>query len=164
MFMSLFKRGNKFTIIDHPDLFKDDTYPLSYKLIILHSIWYSYHHHGKEVSTAQVLSDMHKIIDQDNNFIYIKKCLEMYPFWKDKELGLVLIDRSKACYPLIFYPADNLPEHGNRVDALKVVLQDLSRNHEFFDDILKKSDKWNTELVTVLKGKFTNPNPKIGKP
>lgn len=160
--MSLFKPSKKFTIIEHPNLFKDDVYALSYKLIILHSIWYSYRH-GNVVSTAQVLKDMQSIIDQNNNFMYIKKCLELYPFLKDKELGLVLIDRSKACYPLIFYPADNLPEHGNRVDALKVVLNDLALNHEFFDDVLKKSDKWNTGLVDDLKEKFSNPSLKLSK-
>lgn len=162
--MSLFKPCNKFSIIEHPNLFRDDAYPLSYKLVILHSIWHSFHHNGSANSTFQVLNEMQNIINQSSGFIYIKKCLELYPFLKDNNSGLVLIDRSKACYPLIFYPADNLPEHGNRVDALKIVISDLYRNHKFFDETLKASERWNTKLINLLKEKFTNPIPKPKKP
>lgn len=136
--MAFFETSHKYSIIDHPRLFQDEAYILSYKLIILHSIWHYYHHGGTVYNTSKLINDMLEIIHDSDKSLYVKKCLELCSFIKDREHGLVLIDRSKACYPLVFYPPDDIPEHGDRVSALKNAVLDLNKNTEFFDEVLKK--------------------------
>lgn len=90
--------------------------------------------------------------------------LELYSFHTDKKIGLVLIDPSKGCYPLIFYPNDDNPQHGNRIWGFQQILPDLLLSHSKYDDLLRKSPEWNDILVDELRATFTFPekNPNSG--
>lgn len=146
------ERKLKFLIISNPELFKDDTYTLSYPLVVLHSIWNYYQKGDKEYNAFEIINKIENFMSthSDSSYIYIPKCLELYRFNKDNDCGFLLIDRSKGCYPLVFYPIDDIPEHGNRVSALKIVLDRLKKHAEYFDEILKSSRIWNIDLVSKL--------------
>ena len=146
-------------IINYPELFKDKHYQqISYRLVLLHAFQYYLASEGTQTfeSLLKALRQVDKTIDGE---FYEPKFVELYPFQKEGERGLLLVDRSKGCYPLVLYPKDKDPdaEHGNRIFSFVCAIVDLLDNHQFFENYLKQNTDWNKEIVEELKSKFTYP-------
>lgn len=150
---------HKFTITRHPKLFKDDQYILSYRLVLLHSLR-SYWQNGGN-NAKLLIESMLDVINTHKGGIYKKKCLELYPFEKDNQIGFIFIDRSKACFPLVFYPSDDKVEHKDRVPGLVQALKDIEKNLRSYEEILREAVRWNESLVNTLKQKFTPSTPQL---
>lgn len=60
--------------------------------------------------------------------------LEIYLFKKGQDKGAVIIDRQKVCFPLILYPDDSDPEHGNRISAFIKIIDDLLKHCSYHDE------------------------------
>lgn len=155
-----------FLIINSPELFKDKYYQqVSYRLVLLHALQYYLIFEGVQTfeSLLKALRQVDKTTDGE---FYEPKFVELYPFKKESERGLLLVDRSKGCYPLVLYPKDKDPdsEHGNRIFSFVGAIVDLLDNHQFFEDYLRQHTNWNDEVVEILKTKFTYPEKSRQQP
>lgn len=127
-----------FRIINAPELFKDKYYHLSYRLVLLHALQHYLTLENSSKSFESLLNALREVdrINSNIDDFYEPGFMELYPFQKEGEKGLLLIDRSKGCYPLVLYPKDHDPdsEHGNRIYSFVGALNDLLNNHKFFED------------------------------
>jgi hypothetical protein len=149
-----------FTIIKAPQLFKDKYYKqISYRLVLLHALQYYLVSGEGTQSFESLLKALREVDKSVTAEFYEPKFVELYPFQKEGERGLLLIDRSKGCYPLVLYPKDKDPdsEHGNRIFSFVGALVDLLNNHQFFEDYLRRNTDWDNEVVEELMSKFTFP-------
>jgi hypothetical protein len=74
-----------------------------------------------------------------------------------------VIDRSKGCFPLVFYPEDKEPKHGDRMLAFQRVLPSLLLSHTKYDELLKNNTIWNIALADQLRATFTDPAQNQGE-
>lgn len=147
-----------FLVIDNQNLFIDKRYKqISYRLVLLHALQYYYLKPKESRPFESLLKDLREVyISTTTAGFYEPQFVELYPFFqKEHERGLLLIDRSKGCYPLVLYPNDSDPEHGNRIISFVGVIDDLLRNHQFFENYLREHTVWNEDVVEILKSKFT---------
>lgn len=102
--------------------------------------------------------------DDTNDHFYYPGFIEIYRFIKNTEQGILLIDRSKGCYPLVAYPTSGDSEgKGNRISALRRVFSDLFNCYE---EIIKHYDddfehNWSSikpELIKIYKYPDSEPS------
>ena len=144
-----------FEIINSLPLFQDQHYSLSYRLVLLHALQ-NYFRSGGRVPLTSLLETLLEV-SRDSKGFYQSKFVEIYPFQKADKKGILLIDKSKGCYPLVLYPEDKNPAHGNRVSTFIQALEDLLENVTFYEDLLVKNSNWDEGIVNQLRGKFTFP-------
>ena len=127
-------------------------------MVLLHALQHYLASGGAQTFEA-LLNALRQVDNSTAAEFYEPKFVELYPFQKEGERGLLLIDRSKGCYPLVLYPKDKDPdsEHGNRIFSFVNAIVDLRDNHQFFEDYLRQHTEWNDEVVETLKSKFTYP-------
>lgn len=114
-------------------------YPLDYRLVITRAI-YCCLNQGiaietlkKQLNDAMIFvlminsSNAHKL-----DFIYFPHFIELCIFHHNGDQGVLLIDRSKGCFPLVAYP--NSESEGNKGDRVKAL-------HNVFSDIYLCIDK-----------------------
>lgn len=148
-------------IIKLPNLYSDKYYNLSYRLVILHAM-HNYFKKNKDHRSAEVLlKELESAANNLETSYYEHNFLELYPFIKEKQKGLLIIDRSKGCFPLVLYPEDNDSDHGNRIWGFKIMLSDLLLNYKQYDSLLISCSSWNETLVENLKETFTFPEKNI---
>jgi hypothetical protein len=86
-----------------------------------------------------LLNEMSKCI-KDGQLFYKPHFLEVVPgVFKKHRGGFIVVDRTKSCYPLIFYPIDYNKNEGHR-DRPRAFLNAL-------DDVIEKIDKIQPILI-----------------
>jgi len=109
-------------------------YPINYRLVIIRAIYSC----KKVGDTNEAIKDN---IQKAKQFVSnlsnpanhpVRDCLhipgfiELCVFYKHNNPGLVMIDRSKGCFPLVAYPDNDTDEQkGDRVLALKYAFDDI---------------------------------------
>jgi hypothetical protein len=149
-----------FKIINNPALFQDLTYSqISYRLVILHALQFylASPKPDKKISFKSLLNAMHQVSTNLESSFYEQHFIELCPFKKKDGTGLLLIDRSDGCYPLVFYPADEKWTHGDRISAFANTISELLGNSDIFEGFLKKNPVWNKEVVEELRMNFNKP-------
>jgi hypothetical protein len=147
-------RVKVFRITHESQLYTDKHYLPSYRLVLLHSYYVDVKHHDKNASLQFIIDGLLQVIDGITPYFYKEKCIEAYSFIKDDKKGIFLIDRTKGCYPLVFYPNDLKPLHGGRDSALKMACLDVYNQRQYFEDTIKNSENWDKVLVNALENKF----------
>lgn len=145
----------KYNILDLPELYRDNQYKVSYKLVLLRAIKHYFENNGGKL-VEELLTDLQTSIRTKEGY-YEPHFVELYHFHNERnQAGLLLVDRSKGCFPLVFYPQDENPEHKNRIKAFQTILSRLLNNNRIFgyDKILKDSLTWDHSIVETLKNTF----------
>ncbi|NNM59980.1 MAG: hypothetical protein HKM04_09230 [Legionellales bacterium] len=156
-------KESKYLIIKDEELFTDRYYKLSYRLVICYSLM-RYFQTAKSVeydndrdNCRNFLSKVLGAIEENKPYCE-PSFLEIYPFEKSiSQSGFVVIDRSKACYPLVLYPEDDKPEHGDRISTFKTAVADIIDNLDKITPILYSDTIWNQDKVSRLVRSFDYP-------
>lgn len=145
----------KWEITRDQALYCDQKYNISFRLVVLHAIKHYLNNNPFDPkSTKTLLTELKNATEPKTTGYYEPHFMELYPFNKNGEQGLVLIDRSYGCFALLLYPKDKNPEHGFRIVAFINALEDLLLNHESYDQLLNSGQAWDTKLVDQLRATF----------
>lgn len=147
------KRNYKIT---KDDEFLKSSYPISYKLLICYDLMKLI----SQENYADIEKEIKKILNnlslsiKEQNPLYIKSFLEVLTAQSHKGKSLVIVDRNDACYPLVLYPEDDNPDHGDRIPAFEAALNAVIKNISAILPILISCSKkgWdNTVQDQILK-------------
>jgi len=134
-------------------------YPICYRLVICHALYNLIKIGQKSDNTEleELLKKMKHSLESTQPF-YEKSFLEMYPFEMEdpiKDKGVIIIDRSGGCFPLVLYPNDDNPEHGDRINgfinALVNVLEKADVMIKIIKDAVALSQEWTPNTEGQLK-------------
>jgi len=134
---------------------KPDGY-VCYRTIICHALFAYNKEFGDDIKNLfeALYSDYeHSEIYQKEHF------LEAYPVPMDNGSGYLLVDKTKGCFPLVFYPSSkntNDLSRGSRKEALDNTFIDLNNNIKNIIDVFAKykEKKWDKPLQDNLQNYF----------
>lgn len=126
---------------------------ISYRMVICHAIKYCV---TDEISQDDIRNNINKLANDIE-----KEPLDMHNFFETYISGnngpIIIIDRSKGCYPLILYRSnDKSKKFNQRIDAFKISAQDIL---EHFDDIyleIQSAQEFNEALHCKLEHLFND--------
>lgn len=130
---------------------------ISYRMVICNAIKYSIDQKSSKEDIKTFLKELDYIENttlNQNNFFEIHPLID--------EAGVVIIDKSKGCYPLVLYgdKADNkFFDETLRISAFKVAKDDILKNYEKIYNEINGSE-FNEALHCKLEHIFNDYVPK----
>jgi hypothetical protein len=128
-------------------------YPISYRLLICHALM----RQKTTLEACKALLNSMKQSIQNNKLFREPHFLEIIPgAFNPHQGGFVVVDRTKACFPLVFYPIgySTNDKHGDRPKAFSNALKDVTDNIGRIHALLNKSQNWDVntqkELFEIL--------------
>jgi hypothetical protein len=116
---------NEYQIILNPEWFEDKKYSLSYKHVICYSIHNTYIYWYHQDECVKFLRAGLEAVRQSTPYSMLH-FLEIFPFiMNSKQSGLLVVDRTKGCSPLVLYPADSKVDHGDRIPAFTLAFENV---------------------------------------
>lgn len=129
-------------------------YPISYKLVILHSFY-------NTIKTEEWTKENFKEKVQQT-WDYINRlpsnsfncnCYSIFKFYDHDEVaGIFLVDHSHNCFPLVFYDQKYKSDYGKklRVSALQKCIFDIQNHYSTLFDLMENSVQWSQELQDAI--------------
>lgn len=167
--------GNLEILINN-NCYKTDKYPISYRLVILHSLYKFIQNKiiNKEEKN-KIKKEFNEIIEQAKNYIDLisenenkdklslkeyfeqgytstPECFSFYLFYDHtRKFGLISVDHMDGCYPLIFYDdkcndVEKVDRKGFRLDGLKTCMSKINQKKERLFEVLYDADGWNEKI------------------
>jgi len=132
-----------------PSLFSDREYNFSYRLVILHTA-YVYFKNGGVKNLSEILQLSLDVVDNKSSDGFSEKDLYSIYRYGDKNYGIVFIDSTNTCIPLIFFPDDD-PDHQYRVSAFKHSLDDLYKDSGHYESIIRSNKAWDILVKEIVQ-------------
>ncbi len=128
---------------------------ICYRTVICHALFEQYQKNPDGISDT--IEGLYNAYQNDTSFD--SDTLLIYPVSMSDKTGYLLVDKTRGCFPLIFYPfkvnPDN-PSITSRKNALGAVLNDLKNNVDKISLKFNSHNQWSNELQNDLQNNCFN--------
>ncbi|WP_133131456.1 hypothetical protein [Legionella yabuuchiae] len=135
---------------NHDTWFLNGKYPISYKLVILHSFYHIMYTSGcTEEEFKERVTKAWNYIKELPTASFDCDAFSIFRFIDHEEIaGVFLIDHTHSCFPLVFYHREYKSDEGKklRVSALQKCIFDIKNQHDKLFSLLNNAESWNKSL------------------